>query len=29
QVAEYPIASLLIAGAVGFGLGLLVNATRD
>jgi uncharacterized protein YjbJ (UPF0337 family) len=29
QVAEYPLASLLIAGAVGFGLGLLVNATRD
>jgi len=29
QVAEYPLASLLIAGAVGFGLGLLVSATRD
>ena len=29
QVAEYPLASLLIAGAIGFGLGLLVNATRD
>ena len=29
QVAEYPLTSLLIAGAVGFGLGLLVNATRD
>ncbi|GJD89712.1 CsbD family protein [Methylobacterium hispanicum] len=29
QVAEYPLASLLIAGAVGFGLGLLVNASRD
>lgn len=29
QVAEYPLASLLVAGAVGFGLGLLVNATRD
>lgn len=29
QVAEYPLASLLIAGAVGFGLALLVNATRD
>ena len=29
QVAEYPLASLLIAGLVGFGLGLLVNATRD
>ncbi|MEL6063449.1 MULTISPECIES: CsbD family protein [unclassified Methylobacterium] len=29
QVAAYPLASLLIAGAVGFGLGLLVNATRD
>ncbi|MCJ2050432.1 CsbD family protein [Methylobacterium sp. J-070] len=29
QVAEFPLASLLIAGAVGFGLGLLVNATRD
>ena len=29
QVAEYPLASLLIAGAVGFGLGLLVTATRD
>lgn len=29
QVAESPLASLLIAGAVGFGLGLLVNATRD
>ena len=29
QVAEYPLASLLIAGAVGFGLGLLVSGTRD
>ncbi|MCJ2013656.1 CsbD family protein [Methylobacterium sp. J-076] len=29
QVAEYPLASLLIAGFVGFGLGLLVNAGRD
>ncbi|WP_267428755.1 CsbD family protein, partial [Methylobacterium sp. GC_Met_2] len=29
QVAEYPLASLLIAGAVGFGLALLVNANRD
>ena len=29
QVAEYPLASLLIAGAVGFGLGLLVSASRD
>ena len=29
QVAEYPLASLLIAGFVGFGLGLLVNAKRD
>ena len=29
QVAEYPLASLLVAGAVGFGLGLLVRATRD
>jgi uncharacterized protein YjbJ (UPF0337 family) len=29
QVAEYPLASLLIAGLVGFGLGLLVSASRD
>jgi uncharacterized protein YjbJ (UPF0337 family) len=29
QVAEYPLASLLIAGAVGFGLALLVSANRD
>ncbi|MGH1571852.1 CsbD family protein [Methylobacterium sp. P31] len=29
QVAEYPLASLVIAGLVGFGLGLLVNAGRD
>ena len=29
QVAEYPLASLLIAGAVGFGLALLVRANRD
>jgi uncharacterized protein YjbJ (UPF0337 family) len=29
QVAEYPLASLLIAGAVGFGLALLVKTTRD
>ncbi len=29
QVAEYPLASLLIAGLAGFGLGLLVSATRD
>ncbi len=29
QVAEYPVASLLIAGAVGFGLAMLVNANRD
>jgi uncharacterized protein YjbJ (UPF0337 family) len=29
QVAAYPLASLLVAGAVGFGLGLLVSASRD
>ncbi|MGU3665752.1 CsbD family protein [Methylobacterium sp. A49B] len=29
QVAEYPLASLLIAGLAGFGLGLLVSANRD
>jgi uncharacterized protein YjbJ (UPF0337 family) len=29
QVAEYPLASLLIAGLAGFGLGLLVSASRD
>ncbi|QGY02388.1 CsbD family protein [Methylobacterium mesophilicum SR1.6/6] len=29
QVAEYPLASLLIAGLAGFGLGLLVSAKRD
>jgi uncharacterized protein YjbJ (UPF0337 family) len=29
QVAEYPLASLVIAGLVGFGLGLLVSANRD
>ncbi|MEL6063001.1 MULTISPECIES: CsbD family protein [unclassified Methylobacterium] len=29
QVSDYPLASLLIAGAVGFGLGLLVSARRD
>lgn len=29
QVAEYPLASLVVAGLVGFGLGLLVNASRD
>lgn len=29
QVAEYPLASLLVAGLVGFGLGLLVSANRD
>ncbi|MGX7705523.1 CsbD family protein [Methylobacterium sp. Gmos1] len=28
-VAEYPLASLLVAGAVGFGLALLVTANRD
>lgn len=29
HVAAYPLASLLIAGLTGFGLGLLVSATRD
>ena len=29
QVAEYPLAALLIAGIAGFGLGLLVSARRD
>ncbi len=29
QVAEYPLASLVIAGLVGFGVGLLVSANRD
>ncbi|WP_298967383.1 CsbD family protein [uncultured Methylobacterium sp.] len=29
QVAEYPLASLVIAGLVGFGLGLLVRGSRD
>ncbi|MBE7247459.1 MAG: CsbD family protein [Actinomycetospora chiangmaiensis] len=29
QVAEYPLAALLIAGLAGFGLGLLVSASRD
>ncbi|MCJ2141774.1 CsbD family protein [Methylobacterium sp. E-066] len=29
QVAEYPLASLLVAGLAGFGLGLLVSASRD
>ena len=29
QVAEYPLASLLVAGLVGFGIGLLISANRD